>query len=92
MGLITFVFFLVGFQIIGSAMFQALGKARPAFILSLSRQVLILLPMVLLLPRYFGTAGVWMAFPLADGLSFFLTLYLFLREMRRLNSRIDESL
>lgn len=92
MGLITFVFFLVGFQIIGSAMFQALGKARPAFILSLSRQVLLLLPLVLLLPRYFGTPGVWMAFPLADGLSFFLTLYLFLREMRRLNSRIDESL
>ncbi len=92
MKLITFVFFLVGFQIIGSAMFQALGKARPAFILSLSRQVLLLLPLVLLLPRYFGTSGVWMAFPLADGLSFFLTLYLFLREMRRLNSRIDESL
>ncbi len=92
MRLITIVYFLVGFQIIGSAMFQALGKAHAAFILSLSRQVLLLLPMVLLLPRFFGISGVWMAFPVADGLSFFLTLYLFLREMRRLNRRVDEAI
>ena len=58
----------------------------------LSRQVLLLLPLVLLLPRYFGISGVWIAFPAADGLSFFLTLYLFIREIRILNTREDESL
>ncbi len=92
MRVITAVYFLVGFQIIGSSMFQALGKAHAAFILSLSRQVLLLLPLVLLLPRYLGISGVWMAFPAADGLSFFLTLYLFIREIRILNTREDESL
>ena len=92
MRLITLAYFLVGFQIIGSAMFQALGKAHAAFILSLSRQVLLLLPLVLLLPRYFGISGVWMAFPAADGLSFFLTLYLFLREIWRLKDQNDDSL
>lgn len=84
--LISRVFFLIGFQITGSAMFQALGKARPAFILSLSRQVLLLIPLVLVLPNFLGTTGVWVAFPLSDGLSFCLTLYLFLRELARLRS------
>jgi putative MATE family efflux protein len=83
MRIITGAFFFIGFQMVGSAMFQALGKARPAFILSLSRQVLLLIPFVLLLPALLrSTDGVWLAFPLADSLSFFVTLFFFRREMR----------
>ena len=83
--LISMAYYVVGFQITGSAMFQALGKARPAFLLSLSRQVLLLIPMVSILPGFWGTKGVWLSFPLADGCAFMLTLYLFLRELKILN-------
>ena len=89
--IITTVYFLVGFQITGSAMFQALGKARPAFILSLSRQVLLLIPLILVLPRFLGTWGVWMSFPLADGISFCFTLYLFRKELDTLRREGQKS-
>ena len=85
MRLISTTYFFVGFQITGSAMFQALGRARPAFILSLSRQVLLLIPMVIVLPTFFGTRGVWVSFPLADTFAFSLTLFLFIRQLRRMN-------
>ncbi len=85
MRLISMTYFFVGFQITGSAMFQALGRARPAFILSLSRQVLLLIPMVLTLPAFFGTRGVWISFPLADSCAFMITLFLFVRQLRRMN-------
>jgi len=85
MSLISMAFFLIGFQITGSAMFQALGKARPAFLLSLSRQVLLLIPLVLVLPGFLGTRGVWISFPLADTGSFLLTLFLFRKELRNLS-------
>lgn len=85
MRLISTTYFFVGFQITGSAMFQALGRARPAFILSLSRQVLLLIPMVIVLPAFFGTRGVWVSFPLADTFAFSLTLFLFIRQLRRMN-------
>jgi putative MATE family efflux protein len=84
MRLISTTYFFVGFQITGSAMFQALGRARPAFILSLSRQVLLLIPMVIVLPAFFGTRGVWVSFPLADTFAFSLTLFLFVRQLRRM--------
>jgi len=56
----------VGFQMVGGSMFQALGRARPAFVISLSRQVLVLIPLLILLPRQFGLNGLWAAFPTAD--------------------------
>lgn len=65
-----------GVQMITGGVFQALGNAREAFILSLSRQVLFLIPMLLLLPLVFGLHGVWMAFPISDLFSFFLALWL----------------
>jgi putative MATE family efflux protein len=87
---ISTAYFLIGFTITGSAMFQALGRARPAFILSLSRQVLLLIPMVATLPNFFGTRGVWMAFPVADTCAFTLTMFLFIRQLRRMNPPMDE--
>ena len=62
---------LLGIQIIGSIYFQAIGKAIPAFILGLSRQFILLLPIVLLLPPLFGLWGVFLSFPITD---FFATL------------------
>ncbi len=75
---------IVGFQMIGAAYFQAVGKALPAFILALSRQILFLLPLLLVLPHLFRLNGVWASFPLADSLSFLVTLFMVLPEWRRL--------
>ncbi len=73
---------LVGINIIGSTLFQALGRAKPSFILSVSRPVLFLLPMVILLPRLYELNGVWAAFPVSDLMAFILTLLFLLREHR----------
>jgi len=85
---IILAFPLVGFQIIGSTMFQALGRKVPNLILSLSRQILFLIPMVIILPRYFSLIGIWAAFPVSDILSFLLTLIFVFRLNRDLNSEI----
>jgi len=73
---IIIAFPLDGFQVIGSTLFQATGKAIQTLILTLSRQVLMLIPLVLLMSYYFGLKGIWMAFPIADILSFILTVIL----------------
>ena len=82
---------LVGFQIVSSSYFQAVGKPRHALVLSLSRQVLILIPAVLVLPHFFGLDGVWAAFPTADFTSSLITgAWLFL-ELRHLHRRHQEN-
>lgn len=73
--IIVLAFPLVGFQVVVGTLFQATGKALQNLILTLSRQVLMLIPMVLLLPRFFQLKGVWIAFPAADILGFFLTVF-----------------
>ncbi len=81
---------LLTIQITGAIFFQAVGKAFPALMLTLSRQMLFLIPLVLILPGIFGTMGVWMAFPAADVLSIGITgawLMAELRNLRRMECR-----
>ncbi len=59
-------FAIVGFQVIGTVVFQALGFAGPALFLSMSRQVIFFIPALLVLPRFFGVAGVFASYPVAD--------------------------
>ncbi len=73
---------LIGLNVITSTLFQALGKAKPAFILSISRQLLFLIPAVILLPRVYKLDGVWAAFPVADSLAFLLSSFLLFRLYR----------
>lgn len=73
---------IVALQLIGSAYFQAIGKAVPALLLTLSRQGFFFIPLVFILPLYFGEIGVWMAFPVADVLSTIVTAYFLNREIR----------
>ncbi|NND35122.1 MAG: MATE family efflux transporter, partial [Saprospiraceae bacterium] len=65
---------LIAIQLIGSAYFQAIGKARPALFLALSKQGIFLIPLILILPLFFGLNGIWISFPMADlataGISF----------------------
>ncbi len=76
---------LVGFQIVGASMFQALGKAMPSLFLSMSRQILFLVPLLLALPMWFGLSGVWVSFPLADSLSCVVTALWVAYQMRELD-------
>ncbi|MCG7848024.1 MAG: MATE family efflux transporter [ANME-2 cluster archaeon] len=76
---------LIGYQIVGSAFYQSIGKARPSLILSLARQVIFLIPLVIILPRFFELTGVWMAFPIADSLAFGLTYLMLSKELKLLN-------
>jgi Na+-driven multidrug efflux pump len=57
---------IVGFQMVSAGYFQAVGKPRKAMLLTLSRQVLLLIPAVLILPRFFGLDGIWAALPVSD--------------------------
>ena len=64
---ITVIFFpTIGFQMVTSNFFQSIGMAGKAILLSLSRQMLILLPALLVLPHFFGVWGVWYSMPLSD--------------------------
>ena len=70
-------------QLIGSAYFQAAGKAFPALILTLLKQGFFLIPLVYILPKFYGINGVWMSFPIADLLATLVT-YLYLnREIKK---------
>lgn len=67
--------FTIGISMVTGGVFQALGKAKAALILSMSRQVLFMIPALLTLPLFFGVTGVWLAFPVADLLSLFLAIW-----------------
>ncbi len=82
---------LVGFQIVGSSMFEALGKALPTHVLSMSRQILFLLPLVFVLPWFFGILGVWLSFATADILSAVVTAGLFIPTLYRLDQKGREN-
>lgn len=73
---------IIALQLIGAAYFQAVGKAIPALLLTLTKQGFFLIPLVLILPNYFGILGVWIAFPIADLLATIVTAYFLKREMQ----------
>ena len=81
---------LVGYQHIGTSLFQALGKAKPAVFLALSRQVLFLIPMVIILSKMLGLRGVWLSFPASDSIAFIVTYIMVTYEMRRLTRAHEE--
>lgn len=86
----TFFLFLptVGFQIISSTYFQAVGKTKPATFLTLTRQVIVLIPAILILPRFFGLEGILYAGPLSDLISAILTGLWLRHELKLLRGKI----
>ncbi|WP_418966167.1 MATE family efflux transporter [Cetobacterium sp.] len=80
----TLMFPFVGFQIIAAVYFQAIGKPKTTMFLSLSRQVLFLIPLVLIFSKIWGVRGVWMAIPTADILSVTVTFIMTKKEMKNL--------
>lgn len=75
---------VVGYQIIASSYFQAIGKAKLATLLSLLRQIIVLLPLVLILPKFWGIQGVWIANPVSDVVAAVISLIIFRREFKKL--------
>lgn len=67
-------FWMVGFQIVSTTFFQSIGKAGKSIFLSLTRQVLFLIPLLLWLPGVWGLNGVWMSFPISDVLATVVTI------------------
>lgn len=80
---------IVGFQMIGTNFFQCLGMVKKSVILSLSRQILFLLPLLYVLPLWHGASGVWMSFPISDALSALLTAILLRRLFKKFNRLQD---
>ncbi|MBA7559244.1 MATE family efflux transporter [Candidatus Atribacteria bacterium 1244-E10-H5-B2] len=78
---------VIGIQIVGAALFQSLGKAFPSLILSLLRQVLLFIPLVIILPRVLGLGllGIWIAYPAADILSVILTTLFLRSELKKMS-------
>ncbi|MGB2232328.1 MAG: MATE family efflux transporter [Flavobacteriaceae bacterium] len=73
---------IIAIQLIGAAYFQAVGKAKPALLLTLSRQGFFFIPLILILPKFYGELGVWISFPISDVLSTLITAYFLRREVK----------
>jgi Na+-driven multidrug efflux pump len=81
---IFLVLYLMGFIMVGSLIFQSVGKAWQSFVTAISRPVLFLIPLIFLLPLYLGVDGVWWAFPISDGLTCILTVILLIPQIKEL--------
>ena len=93
--LTNLAFPLVGFQMVATNFFQSLGMVHKSILLSLSRQLLFLVPLIYFLPVFFGHRGVWMSFPIADTAAIVLSTILLLslfRKFRKLNDGDDPAI
>ena len=77
---------VVGFQIVAANFFQSIGKAKVATFLSLLRQIILLTPLLIILPRFYGLNGVWMATPISDFGSALITGIFLFWQMKKLGT------
>ena len=84
--IITLAMPVIAAQNIGAAYYQAIGKPLLAFILTVSRQVLILIPMLYILPKFYAMQGVWLSFPISDILATGITIAVFIKELPKLKA------
>lgn len=82
---------MIGFQIIGASYFQYVGKVKQSVFLSALRQFILLIPFAIILPMFLGISGVFDSFVVSDLLSFGVTLFLIVKELRNLNILIDQT-
>jgi Na+-driven multidrug efflux pump len=83
-------FFLVGFQMVIGNFFTSIGMAKKAIFLSLTRQVLFLVPLILLLPEIWGITGVWAAIPVSDTISAVVAILMLNYQLNRFRDYGDE--
>lgn len=78
----TISFWMVGFQIVSTNFFQSLGMAGKAIFLSLTRQVIFMVPLILILPGFWGLNGIWAAFPISDSVATVVTALMIWYQIR----------
>ena len=78
----------LGFQFIGGTFFQAIGKALPATIITLSRQIIFLIPAILVFPLLWGLTGVWMSWPFSDLMDFIVCIIFISLELKFINKAV----
>ena len=86
------VFPMIGSQAVITNFFQSIGKAKISIFLSLSRQMIFLLPLLIILPPIMGVDGVWAALPASDTVAFIVTWIIMIRYMRRFREMKVESI
>ncbi|MDO4527982.1 MAG: MATE family efflux transporter [bacterium] len=79
-------FFFVGYAIIVGQYFQSIGRSGISIIMSLSRQCTILIPLMIIMPLFFGSIGIWWAVPISDIVSILIALWFDIREHRRIHT------
>ncbi len=82
---------VIGFQVISTNYFQAVGKAKISMFLSLVRQVIVLIPLLLILPPIFGLNGVWISGPTSDAVASIITVFFVMRELKELKQQEMET-
>jgi len=86
----TLAFPLIGFQIMCGELFQAIGKPFHSGFLSLTRQIFLFVPFIIIFPKYYGLPGIYAAAPVSDVLAFLLASILITHEMRLLRRQEKE--
>lgn len=76
---------IVGFQVVASNYFQSVGKAKLAIFATLFRQVIMLIPLLFILPNFWGINGIWLAYPIADTMSAVAVSILLIKQWRNLS-------
>jgi hypothetical protein len=79
---------------VGQTVFQSLGKAVSTFLVTTSRQIIFLLPLIFILSNFWGLDGIWYSFPISDGLSFLLVvglLYFTIRDLKQEKVKSSQS-
>jgi len=74
----------IGAQIVATALLQSLGKSKESLLVTLSRQVIFLPPLLIILPMYFGLTGIWLSLPVSDFLAFVVAVIFLQRESKKL--------
>ena len=90
--IIIMFFPIIGFQMVTANFFQSIGMAGKAIFLSLSRQLLILLPCLLILPHFFGALGVWISMPVSDFLASLIAAFMLIAQFRQFRKAKPSSL
>lgn len=85
-----FFIFVNGLQVLTSSFFSSIGKAVKGTLISLSRQVLLFLPLVLILPMFFGIDGVLYSGPITDGLAFLITIGFYYVEVKKFKKQEEQ--
>ena len=88
MRIVFLCFPIIGFQMVTTNFFQSIGKAKISIFLSLTRQLLYLLPGLIILPRYMGLDGIWTCMPVSDFFAFVtavVALWIYVKKLKRLS-------